>query len=139
MAGIFDFVPNSHVAEEIPPEEAAAVSMNGWEFTSRPAVPYRRKFRLTIGGMRWILKPRVGYPLLVELDLLTTPEINAGRLLEFYKANRTFDSFTYPHEFLGDLTCRFAEPVRIPKALPNSSGLVPEFELVITHHNPSFT
>ena len=53
MAGIFDFAPNSHVAEEIPPDEPTATSMNGWDFVAKPAVPYRRKFKLTMSGMRW--------------------------------------------------------------------------------------
>jgi hypothetical protein len=26
----------------------------------------------------------------------------------------------------------------VPKALPNSNGLVPDFEIQLVHHNPSF-
>ena len=133
MAGVFDFAPNTHVAEEIPPEEAAAVSMNGWEFTARPATPYRRKFRLTISGMKWYLNAAQN-----ALDVTTNPTQNAGRLLQFYQARRKWDTFTYNHEYLGPITCRFDQPVTIPKAIANSSGLVPDFEIILIHHNPGY-
>lgn len=294
MSGVFDFAPNSHVAEEIPPDEAEVVSMNGWEFTSRPAVPYRARFKLTLSGMRWFMtqeppilnrdpetknlyawtggtivwdptsptgyalrstsyieiidpqkisldptkdyevrcwarsenlnqvflmvrffdasgNPIVGtdqpagwpstgswhyYGLFSQpaptvwteyafkfgpgqsaktptgavscqigvitnyqaatpgpqlftgmqlrevfapsLDVTSAPPLNVGRLLAFYKQNRKWDTFTYNHEYLGQITCRFAEPVIIPKAAPNASGLVPPFEVILIHHNPSF-
>jgi hypothetical protein len=133
VAGTFDFAPNSHVAEELPPEEQDAVSMNGWEFTSKPNTPYRAKFKLTMSGMRW-RKNTAG----TALDVATDPTTNAGRLLNFYKANRKWDKFIYPHEYLGNITCRFAEPVQIPKAMPDSNGLIPDFEITLIHHNPSF-
>jgi hypothetical protein len=131
VAGTFDFAPNSHVAEEIPPEEAAATSMNGWEFTAKPSTPYRRKFKLTISGMRW----RMGG---AGLDVTTDPTMNAGRLLQFYQARRKWDTFTYNHEYLGTITCRFSEPLAIPKAIPNSNGLIPDFEVILIHHNPGY-
>jgi hypothetical protein len=130
---VFDFAPNTHVAEEIPPEEATATSMNGWDFTAKPAVPYRRKFKLTMSGMRWFLNENGD-----GLDLLSDPKHNAGRLLQFYQDHRKWDSFEYHHEYLGQLTCRFDAPVSVPKALPNSNGLVPDFEIQLVHHNPSF-
>ncbi|WP_144061999.1 hypothetical protein [Sphingomonas sp. MM-1] len=68
MSGTFDFAPESHVAEEIAPEEKGATSMNGWEFTSRPNIPYRAKFRLELGGMRWRLNPEG-----TALDVNTDP------------------------------------------------------------------
>lgn len=133
MAGTFDFAPNSHVAEELPPEEQDGVSMNGWEFTAKPNVPYRAKFKLTLSGMRWRMNGAG-----TALDTATDPTMNAGRLLNFYKSNRKWDTFTYNHEYLGAITCRFAEPVVIPKALSNSNGLIPDFEVTLIHHNPSF-
>lgn len=133
MAGTFDFAPNSRVAEEIPPEEPNVVSFNGWDFTAKPAVPYRARFKLTLSGMRWILNPAG-----TALDVATDPTRNAGRLLNFYKANRTWDTFSFDHEYLGLITCRFGDPVLIPKALTNSNGLVPDFEISLIHHNPSF-
>lgn len=133
MSGIFDFAPNSHVAEELPPEEPKVTSMNGWDFTSRPVVPYQARFKLTMSGMRWIFNSSR-----TALDVATSPQLNAGRLLEFYKANRTWDSFPYNHEYLGIIECRFSSPLTIPKSLPDSNGLIPDFELNLIHHNPGY-
>lgn len=134
MSGTFDFAPNSHVAEEIPPEEPEVISMNGWDFTAKPSIPYRAKFKLTLTGMRWYFNSDG-----TAYDTTTNPTLNAARLLQFYKTNRRFGTFTYPHEAYGDLTCRFALPVQLPKALPDSGGLLPPFEVVLIHHNPSYT
>ncbi|AGH48894.1 hypothetical protein G432_05835 [Sphingomonas sp. MM-1] len=61
--------------------------------------------------------------------------MNAGQLLNFYKQNRMWDTFTYHHEYLGPLTVRFAEPVNIPKAIGNSNGLIQNFGVILIHHN----
>jgi len=122
MPGLFDFAPNSHVAVEIPPEEQSGVSFNGWSFAARPSTPYAAKFKLSLSGMRWVLAG-------AQLDISTDAPINAGRLLMFYRENRKYGKFFYDHEFLGTLECRFAEPVQIPAALPNSNGLIDTFEV----------
>lgn len=133
MSGIFDFAPNSHVAVEVPPDEPNVVSFNGWDFTAKPNTPYRRKFTLTISGMHWRLNEAK-----TQLDMDIDPLHNAGRLLEFYQKNRRWDTFQYPHEYLGLILCRFAEPLSIPAALPNSSGLIADFQTTLVHHNPGF-
>lgn len=133
MAGTFDFAPNSHVAEEIAPEEQPVTSMNGWDFVSRPRTPYRAKFRLTLSGMKWRLNAEGN-----ALDVVTDPNTNAGRLLAFYKQHRMWGTFTYQHEYLGPLVVRFAEPVNIPKAIANSKGLIDSFEVMLVHHNPGY-
>ena len=130
---VFDFCPNSHVAEELPPEETKVLSMNGWDYTAKPSVPYRAKFKLTLEGMFWYLNAGGS-----ALDLTKNPTINAGRLRAFYLEHRTWKTFTYNHEFLGTITCRFAEPVTIPKSLPSAGGLISAFEVTLIHHNPSF-
>lgn len=107
MTSTFDFAPNSHVAEEIVPEEPSAVTMNGWDAVARPSIPYRARFKLTLAGMYWRGDPAKG-------DLTT----NAERLQDFYRAHRMWGEFFYDHERYGQLRVRFAEPVNIPKALP---------------------
>lgn len=131
MPGVFDFAPNSHFAVEIPPEEPSVVSFNGWDFAAKPSVPYRAKFKLQLSGMRWYLSGGA-------LDTTTNPTMNAGRLLNFYKTNRRYGTFTYAHEYLGTITCRFAEPVQIPPGIPNSNGLTEAFEVTLIHHNPGY-
>lgn len=133
MAGTFDFAPNSRVIIEMPPEEKTATSFNGWDFTAKPVVPYRAKFRVQLHGMRWYLNAGG-----TALDITTDPTINAGRLRQFYKDNRLWDNFSFAHEYLGTITCRFAEPVNIPPAIGNSRGLIPMFEVVLLHHNPGY-
>lgn len=128
---IFDFCPNSHVAVEQSPEEPKVTSFNGWTFTSKPAVPFAPSYRLKLGGLRWYLTGSA-------LNTTTNPTLNAGRLRQFYITHRLFEVFTYPHEFLGNIDCRFAEPVNIPEAIINSGGLCPEFEVVIIRHNPGY-
>jgi hypothetical protein len=128
---VFDFCPNSHVAEELPPEEGKVVTMNGWDFTARPGIPYRAKFKLTLGGLRWYLSGGA-------LDITTNPTLNAGKLRAFFVEHRTWKTFTYAHEYLGTITCRFSDSVTIPKAIPNSGGLISEFEVTLIHHNPGY-
>lgn len=154
MSGVFDFCPDSHVPEEIPPAEPEAFSFNGWQFTSKPVVPYRPQFRLKMHGMRWYLTetPKLdpvtglpvldpgGNPVMVEvLDLTTNPGFNFGRLRAFYLANRLWDTFTYSHQYLGDITCRFAQPLPMPPGLPDAGGLIEAFDVTLVHHNPTFS
>lgn len=133
MAGIWDFCPNSTVAQELPPEPQKAVSFNGWEFSSKPAIPYRRSFRLSLTGLRWYLNPTG-----TALDLLTDPTHNAGRLLKFYRDRQTWDVFNYSHEYLGEITCKFRSPVVIPPAIPDSNGLIGTLEVELIHSNPGY-
>ena len=133
MSGTFDFCPTSRVITEIPPEEPTAVSFNGWEFTSAPVTPYRRSFSVKLYGLRWYLNSTGN-----ALDTTTNPYYNAGRLLDFYRTNRQYGVFDIDHEYLGNIICRFANPVIIPAARPNSDGLTDEIEIKLLHYNPGF-
>ncbi len=133
MAGTWDFCPKSMVVQELPPEPPKATSFNGWEFSSKPSVPYRRTFKVKVSGLRWYLNGAGN-----ALDVSTAPTFNAGRLLDFYRIRQTWDTFTFPHEYLGNITCKFAAPVVIPPGMENSNGLVPEFEITLVHHNPGY-
>ena len=131
MAGTFDFCTKSRVAVELAPDTGTAVDMNGWEFTSRPNVPYRRKFTVTLTGLRWYMGNNV-------LDTASNPEYNAGRLLNFYRQNQMWDVFAYNHEYLGNILCRFASPLNIPKGLPDSQGKIDPLDVQLIHYNPAF-
>lgn len=134
MASLFDFCPNSRVEEEIPPEEQAAISMNGWDFVAKPTVPYKAKWKVTLEGLKWYLNAAG-----TALDVTTDLPHNAGRLLMFYRTNRQNGVFQYQHEFLGLLDVRFAQPVQIPKAIQNSGGICEPVEITIVHHNPAYS
>ncbi len=107
--------------------------MNGWEFTAKPVDPYRRQFVAELYGLRWYMS-NDGF----GLDLTTDTLHNAGFLLQFYREHRRYKPFYLQHEYLGLIQCRFASPVTIPKALPDSGGLIDVFEVTLVHHNPSY-
>ena len=128
----FDFCLNSRSAETIAPEEPTVRDMNGWDYTPRPVLPYRRKFKVTLEGLRWHFNADG------TIDYATNPEYNAGVLESFYKGHRKHKPFNYRHEWLGLLELRFDNPVSVPKAIANSGGLVDSLEIMMIHHNPTY-
>lgn len=129
----FDFCPDSQVAETTPRDPMSVVSMNGWTFTSKPTVPHAHKFKVTLHGLKWITDELSG----LYLNAVN-PTINARRLEEFYNAHETWDPFYYPHPHLGTLVVRFAAPVIIPAAIPNSDGLCAALEINLIEHDPGY-
>lgn len=127
----FDFCPNTRVIEEVAPDEAAPISMNGWDFTIKPSEPYRRKFMVNLHGLRWYVGAS-------GLDLNKDADNNAGRLLDFYREHRLYKPFLLHHEYLGAIECRFASAVDIKAAIPDSSGLIEAFDISMVHHNPRY-
>ena len=128
----FDFCPNTRAAETIMPEEPTIRDFNGWDYTPTPVLPLRRRFKITLEGLRWYFNDNG------TIDLVTDPEHNAGVLEAFYMTHRKHKPFDYAHEWLGTLQLRFENPVSIPKALPNSNGLLDSFEIMTIHHDPTY-
>ena len=128
---LFNFAPNSRLIKEIAPEEQSEINMNGWQATVKPTDPYRRSFSVKLEGMRWYLSNGV-------LDLSTDTEHNVGRLWKFYQDHRLYSPFLLNHEYLGQITCRFKNPLTVNEAMPNSDGLVESIELMLIHHNPGY-
>lgn len=128
----FDFCPTTRVAETMAPDEPTIRDMNGWDYTPNPVLPYRRRFKLILEGLRWYTTEH-GF-----LDLVHDREHNAGALENFYAYHRKHIPFEYEHEWLGVLLLRFDGPVNIPRAIPNSGGLVEPLEITAIHHNPSY-
>lgn len=132
MSGTFDFSPDRHVPETLPPDPIQTVSMNGWTFSAKPTVPYVRKFKITLYGMRWYLQTSGLF------DSTTDPTFNARRLEAFYEANGTWDNFTYVHPHFGSMQCRFSGALTIPAALPNSAGLIDGFQVELIQYDPGY-
>jgi hypothetical protein len=128
----FDFCIGSRVAEIIAPEEPGIRDYNGWDYAPRPTLPYRRKFKVTLEGLRWYYLDNG------TIDYATNPERNAGVLEAFYEEHRKWKPFNFTHERLGSLELRFEAPLSIPKALPDSGGLIEALEVMMIHHNPSY-
>jgi hypothetical protein len=59
----------------------------------------------------------------------TDPQRNARALELFYDTHEQWDPFVYTHPHLGRLWVRFAAPVNVPAAAPNSGGLIEAFEI----------
>lgn len=131
MLETFDFCPDFTVPETVPPEPQSGLSMNGWRFTSRPAVPYRRKFKLKLQGLQWFLLPNGLY------DVATNPTLNAHRLEKFYQRHENWLPFNWTHPHLGSLVVQFEGQVIVPAAEPNSNGLVNAIEINLLEYNPA--
>ncbi len=134
MAETFNFCPNSLVVENLPPEPLQGVSLNGWNFASKPAVPYQKKFKVTLYGLRWFLNNSTQL-----YDSTTQPTINARALELFYERNGVWNPFTWLHPHLGTITARFSTPVTVPAGMMNSGGLIEKVELQMVHHNPGYS
>lgn len=130
----FSFCPGRYVPETLPPEVQQGMSLNGWDFNSKPVVPYRRKFKLTMFGLRWYLNEATGL-----YDAATNANFNAKKLEEFYQAHQTWRPFNWTHQHIGEeMLVRFAAPVIVPAAPPNSGGWLESVEVVLIHHNPGY-
>lgn len=134
MPETFSFCPDRYVPETLPPEPLQGLSMNGWTFTSRPEVPYQRKFKLTLHGLHWYLDGSGHY------DTGTNPNFNAKLLEEFYQRHQTWLPFLWTHQHIGGtpLTVRFAQQLVIPAAAENSGGLINPIEVTFIHHDPGY-
>jgi hypothetical protein len=130
---VFTFCPSRTVPETLPPESASGTSFNGWTFTAKPGVPYQRKFKLTMHGLRWYTDPDT------ELyDIITNPDFNARVLEQFYERHQTWKPFDWTHQHLGLMVVRFANPVTVPAAPKNNSAWLDPLEITLVHHNPGF-
>lgn len=129
---VFNFCPDRLVPETVPPEPTAVTSFNGWEFTSRPTVPFRRKFRVTLYGLIWYLDAGGFY------DATTDPEFNARRLELFYQAHQRWREFQWIHPHIGPMLVKFASPFTVPAGIPNSMGRCGPLEITLIESNPGY-
>lgn len=133
---VFDFCPSRNVPETLPrqTEGVSIITMGGWQFSSKPTTPYQKRFKVTLYGLRWYVNSTTGL-----FDNTTNPTFNAKRLEEFYEQHELWKAFDFPHQHLGTLSCRFAEPLIVPAGLQNSGGLIEKVEMNLIHHNPGYS
>lgn len=130
----WDFCPSRNVPSTLPRELSnPVITLGGWQFSSRPTAPYQRKFRVILHGLRWYLNSDGTF------DKTTNPAFNAKRFEEFYEAHETWNPFVFPHQHLGNLTCRFSSAVTVPAAIADSGGLIEALEVTLIHHNPGYS
>ena len=130
---IFTFCPKTNVPELLPREQPSVMSMGGWTFTSKPTTPYVKTYKVTLHGLKWFLT-NDGY--FVEGGDAT---LKARLLEKVYERHELWRPFLWTHQHLGQQALfRFKTPVIVPKALPNSDGLIEPLEVQLIEHNPGY-
>jgi hypothetical protein len=120
---LFDF-PHHALETEYPENSARMRFGRGYEFAATPETgPVQRKFLLYFEGMRWFTTPAG------TVDLQTLPRQNLGRLEEFYRLHQLWKVFWYPHPLEGNLTVRFARPLKLPRVLKGGFGVAAGFDV----------
>lgn len=130
---VWDFCPGRMVPRTKPPQATVGVSMNGWQFSSRPTVPFQKTFLVKLHGLTWYLNDASGL-----FDPLTDARFNARRFEQFYEEHGTWKPFTFPHPHFGNILCRFAAAPEVPEGIPNSGGLIEGFDVQLVEHNPGY-
>ena len=133
MAGTFNFCPNSLVPETIVPDEQNLLTYNGWQFASKPRVPFLKQFKVMLYGLKWYLNTDGTF------DSTTDPTHNARALELFYQANRSWDNFTWVHPHLGTQQVRFSQKLNIPAGMRNAGGNLGPVEVNFVQYNPGYS
>lgn len=128
----FNFCPNSLVPVTVPPEAQPFITMNGWAASARPNIPYQKRFKVTLHGLRWYLDGAGLY------DVTSNPTTNARALELFYERHGVWRPFNWTHPHMGALVVTFQAPVTVPAAMANSAGLIDPLEINLLHYNPGF-
>ena len=95
-----------YVLEQKFPESSAKISFGGgYEFASKPAAPDQIIFMLNYETMVFYQAPGG------ELDIVTNPQLNMGKLQAFYEEHRLFEPFLFDHPIYGEVIVRFNKPL----------------------------
>ena len=95
----------------------------GWSFATKPNAPVQRTFVLNFQGMRYITSPGG------SRDLLTDPQLNMGRMEDFFQRHRLYQPFFYDHPFWGRQRVRFQRPIEVPRGVVGGSGVLQAFDV----------
>ncbi len=94
-------------------------------FAVPPASPDQRMFSLRFPTLIYLeTTPGSGV-----LDLTTEPNLNLGRLEDFYNRHKMFQSFDFIHPAHGAMVCKFNMPLEVPDGIPGGFGSVEEVNL----------
>jgi hypothetical protein len=122
---IFPFV--SFLFSDKQPVDSFSLSFGGaYTFTAAPDAPPQRTFTLYLAGFKYYVNTDG------SLDLTTNATVNnLGALVAFYNLERMYKTFTFPHPVWGNINCKFAQPLEVPKGFPGGDGMVEAFNLVL--------
>lgn len=118
----FDF-PYHTVRTQYPNSGDSMVLGKSYEFTSKPKAPDQRLFILSFPGMKLFVNTDG------TINTTTLPKLNYRVLEQFYEAHRQWDTFIYPHPYLGNINVRFATPLNGPNPIPKGNGALEGFEI----------
>lgn len=97
---------------------------NSYVSTSGPTAPDQRIITLHFEGMNMYVDRTTGLP-----DTTTDPKLNFYRLELFYQRHKTWKSFNYFHVMYGMLVCKFNSPLKTPKPVRGTHGLLDGFTI----------
>lgn len=122
--GADDFQFPHHTAEVATLPLSNVVGLGGgYVYAVGPNTREQRIFRLKFQAMRYLLNAG-GF-----CDTTTWPEINAGKLEDFYNQMRMNRVFNYLHPHYGKVPVRFYRPLVLPEGLQNGNGFLPGFDV----------
>lgn len=120
---VFDF--DFHTVTTDYPETGDRLQLgNSYIFSSGPTAPDQRILTLHFAAMRNFVHPVTGVP-----DAAIQPSINFYRLELFYQEHKLFKTFDYTHVMYGLLKCKFNKPLKTPKPVEGTPGLLEGFTL----------
>lgn len=98
----------------------------GYSFATDGKAPPIRELTLDFTGYKWYVDNER------NIDTETNKDINnMGALRDFYLSHLTHKTFYYKHPSDGEIVVRFKEPLSIPKAKPDSGGVVEDFQITL--------
>lgn len=119
---VFDF-PYHTFSTERPSDNSFRLKLGGsYQFSAPPSAPDQRIFKLKFAALKYFL-------INGNIDRASIPEINLGRLEEFYDLHKLHATFTYPHPVYGEVSVSFNKPLIIPEGTKGGNGIVENIEV----------
>lgn len=118
----FDF-PHHSLSTEYQQEGLTTLLGGNYTYAVRGSKPEQRIFTLYFRGLKYF-QDNSGL-----IDTAIKPDLNMGRLEQFYSQFKLSRSFYYQHPSYGKIKVRFNKSLKIPKLIQNSDGWVGDFQL----------
>lgn len=113
-----------HTIETENPESGTRLQLgNSYVFSAPSSDPDQRVFKLGLTGMQYFWDSED------DLDASVTPTRNMLNLINFYNSHKLNKSFLYNHAVHGEVEVKFSKPLKEPKVIKGSRGVVEDFEI----------
>ena len=121
----FNF-PYHEFEEEYPDTGSGMKFGNSYEYRAAASAPPTMNITLTMTGMRYVFNGNT-------LSDTLNPTLNIRVLDAFYHVHQLSEKFIYPHPVRGNLNCRFAAPLSIPKVIRGGPAILPDFSVKLVY------